>query len=76
MTRYSIQPRYLIHVKGFEFLYFAKNMSKNKNLFGNKITDEITKASITSRTNPTISLGTVTNDTTNIRFDREIPKHI
>ena len=29
MTRYSVQPRGQIHVKGYEFLSFAKNMSKN-----------------------------------------------
>ena len=28
MIRYSIQPRDRIFVKGYEFLYFAKNMSK------------------------------------------------
>ena len=27
--RYSAQPRYLIFVKGYEFLSFAKNMGKN-----------------------------------------------
>ena len=27
--RYSIEPRDRIHVKGYEFLSFAKNMSKN-----------------------------------------------
>ena len=29
MTRYSIQPRDLILVKGYKCLYFAKNMGKN-----------------------------------------------
>ena len=34
MTRYSVQPRDRIFVKGFVFLSFAKNMGKNigKNL--------------------------------------------
>ena len=40
MTRYSVQPRDLIFVKGYGFLFFAKNMGKNigknitKNLSG------------------------------------------
>ena len=36
MTRYSVQPRYRIFVKGYGFLSFAKKMSKNirKNLSG------------------------------------------
>ena len=40
MTRYSVQPRAIIFVKGYGFLSFAKNMSKNigkdisKNLSG------------------------------------------
>ena len=29
MTRYSVQPRDRISVKGYGFLSFAKNMSKN-----------------------------------------------
>ena len=29
MTRYSVQPRDLIFVKGYEFLSFARNMGKN-----------------------------------------------
>ena len=29
MTRYSVQPRDLIFVKGYGFLSFAKNMSRN-----------------------------------------------
>ena len=29
MTRYSVQPRYRIIVKGYRFLFFAKNMVKN-----------------------------------------------
>ena len=29
MTRYSVQPRDRILVKGYRFLYFAKNMGKN-----------------------------------------------
>ena len=40
MTRYSVQPRDQIFVKGYGFLSFAKNMGKNigknisKNLSG------------------------------------------
>ena len=40
MTRYSVQPRDRIFVKGYGFLFFAKNMGKNlgrntsKNLSG------------------------------------------
>ena len=29
MTRYSIEPKGRILVKGYRFLYFAKNISKN-----------------------------------------------
>ena len=29
MTRYSVQPRDKIFVKGYVFLSFAKNMAKN-----------------------------------------------
>ena len=29
MTRYLVQPRDPIFVKGYGFLYFAKNMGKN-----------------------------------------------
>ena len=29
MTRYSVQPRYRIFVKGYGFLYSAKSMGKN-----------------------------------------------
>ena len=29
MTQYSVQPRGRIFVKGYGFLFFAKNMSKN-----------------------------------------------
>ena len=29
MTRYSVQPRYQIFVKGYGFLSFVKNMDKN-----------------------------------------------
>ena len=34
MTRYSVQPRDWIFVKGYGFLSFAKNIGKNKNLSG------------------------------------------
>ena len=29
MTRYSVQPRDQIFVKGYEFLFFVKNMRRN-----------------------------------------------
>ena len=29
VTRYSIEPRFRILVKGYGFLFFAKNMGKN-----------------------------------------------
>ena len=29
MTRYSVQPRHKIFLKGYGFLSFAKNMGKN-----------------------------------------------
>ena len=29
MTRYSVQPRIRIFVKGYDFLHFAKNVGKN-----------------------------------------------
>ena len=29
MTRYKVQPRYRIFVKGYGFLFFAKSMGKN-----------------------------------------------
>ena len=37
MTRYSVQPRDRIFVKGYGFLFFAKNMGKNlgKNIIKN-----------------------------------------
>ena len=28
MTRYSVQPRHRIFVKGYGFLYFAKNIAR------------------------------------------------
>ena len=31
MTRYSVQPRDRIFVKGYGYLAFAKDMGKNKN---------------------------------------------
>ena len=38
--RYSIEPRDRIHVKGYGFLSFAKNMSKSKcNKYGQKLLD-------------------------------------
>ena len=38
MTRYFIQPRDQIVVKGYQFLSFAKNRSKN---FGNNISEAV-----------------------------------
>ena len=36
---YSIEPRYRISVKGYEFLSFARNMVKNlSNKYGQKFT--------------------------------------
>ena len=38
--RYSIEPRDRIHVKGYGFLSFAKNMGKSlSNKYGQKIFD-------------------------------------
>ena len=37
-TRYSIEPRYRIYVKGYGFLSFAKNMGNNlSNKYGQKL---------------------------------------
>ena len=38
--RYSIEPRDIIHVKGYGFLSFAKNMGKSlRNKYGQKLLD-------------------------------------
>ena len=51
MTRYSVQPRDWIFVKGYGFLSFAKNMSKNinKNLsrqYSKKLLDHAKQSAI------------------------------
>ena len=43
--RYSIEPRYRIYVKGYEFVSFAKNMVKNlSNKYGQKLLDSAKKS--------------------------------
>ena len=43
--RYSIEPKDRIYVKGYGFLSFAKNMSKNlSNKYAQKILDSAKKA--------------------------------
>ena len=43
--RYSIEPRDRIDVKGYGFLYFAKNMGKNlSNKYGQKLLDSTKKS--------------------------------
>ena len=43
--RYSIEPKDRIHVKGYGFLSFAKNMGKNlSNKFGQKLLDSAKKS--------------------------------
>ena len=43
--RYSIEPRDRIDVKGYGFLYFAKNMGKNlSNKYGQKLLDRAKKS--------------------------------
>ena len=39
MTRYSVQPRDEIFVKGYGFLSFARNMTRNN---GNNISKNVT----------------------------------
>ena len=42
---YSIEPRYRIYVKGYEFLSFPKNMGKNlTNKYGQKLLDSAKKS--------------------------------
>ena len=42
--RYSIEPRYRIYVKGYEFLSFAKNIGKIlSNKYGQKLLDSAKK---------------------------------
>ena len=44
--RHSIEPRNRIQVKGYEFLYFAKNMGKNlSNKYSQKLLDTAKKSS-------------------------------
>ena len=43
--RYSIEPRGSIYVKGYGFLSFTKNMSKNlSNKYGQKLLDSAKKS--------------------------------
>ena len=43
--RYSIKPRYIIYVKVYEFLSFAKNMGKSvSNKYGKKLQDSAKKS--------------------------------
>ena len=43
--RYSVEPRDRIYVKGYGFLSFAKNMSKNvSNKYGQKLFDSAKKS--------------------------------
>ena len=42
--RYSVEPRDRIHVKGYGFLSFAKNMSKNLGSNGQKLLDRAKKS--------------------------------
>ena len=43
--RYSIEPRDRIHVKGYGFLSFAKNMDKSlSNKYGEKLLDSAKKS--------------------------------
>ena len=43
--RYSIEPRYRIYVKGYEFVSFPKNMVKNlSNKYGQKLLDRAKKS--------------------------------
>ena len=48
-----------------------KTADATGDLIGNKIVDKVTKV---SRTSPQNSSETVTNETENIRLDRDIPK--
>ena len=43
--RYSLEPRDRIYVKGYGFLFFAKNMSKSlSNKYGQKLLDSAKKS--------------------------------
>ena len=45
--KYSIEPRDRIHVKGYGFLSFAKNMGKNSSYkYGQKLLDSAKKSTI------------------------------
>ena len=77
MTRYSVQPRDRMFVKGYELFSFAKNIVKAKtvkaiaDLIGNKSSYKITKV---SKTSPYGNSETVTNEEENIGPDRDMPK--
>ena len=43
--RYSIEPRNTMHIKGYGFLYFAKNIGKNlNNKYSQKLLDSAKKS--------------------------------
>ena len=43
--RYSIEPRNTMHIKGYGFLYFAKNIGKNlNNKYSQKLLDNAKKS--------------------------------
>ena len=45
--RHLIEPRYRIYVKGYGFLYFAKDMGKSvSNKYGQKLLDNAKKSTI------------------------------
>ena len=45
--RHLIEPRYRIYVKGYGFLYFAKDMGKSvSNKYGQKLLDSAKKSTI------------------------------
>ena len=41
--RYSIEPRYRIYVKGYGFLYFAKNMGTHSTKVAKNLSNNIAK---------------------------------
>ena len=45
--KHLIEPRYRIYVKGYGFLYFAKDMGKSvSNKYGQKLLDSAKKSTI------------------------------
>ena len=55
--RYSIEPRDRIHVKGYGFLSFAKNMGKClSNKYGQKLLDSAKKSTSVSKKKSTKEL--------------------